>query len=189
MAFGGVATGSMKAQEAPTAISTDTTMGETPSASATPANSGTSRAAVAVLETSSVRNTTKAARQSSMMKMGMVESALERCSARKALAPVCLRMALKVRPPPNSSSTPQSVFWLMSSQLATRLTAMARMAPMAIRVSNWGMPPSAAARGWEPIHSSTVVRKMSKVVLRWPVHSMVTCSVLTWCDRLGRVTQ
>lgn len=61
MAFGGVATGSMKAQEAPTAISTETTMGETPSASATPANSGTSRAAVAVLETSSVRNTTKAA--------------------------------------------------------------------------------------------------------------------------------
>ncbi|MNF83782.1 hypothetical protein D3C84_661120 [compost metagenome] len=141
------------------------------------------------METSSVRNTTKAARQSRMMKMGMVESALERCSARKALAPVCLRTALKVRPPPNSSSTPQSVFWLMSSQLATRLTAMARMAPMAIRVSNWGMPPRAAAMGWEPIHSSTVVRKMSKVVLRWPVHSMVTCSVLTWCERLGRVTQ
>ncbi|MNF01704.1 hypothetical protein D3C80_2007320 [compost metagenome] len=60
---------------------------------------------------------------------------------------------------------------------------------MAIRVSNWGMPPSAAAMGWEPIHSSTVVRKMSRVTLRWPVHAMVTFSVLTWWERLGRITR
>ena len=98
----------MKAQEAPTAISTETTMGR-PQSPATPANSGTSSAAVAVLETSSVRNTTKAARQSRITKMGMEEAAGGAPPGRRW--PRSARMALKVRPPPNSSSTPQSVFW------------------------------------------------------------------------------
>ncbi len=61
MALGGVATGSMKAQEAEIAIMAESTTGEIPSTSATLANTGISRAALAVLLANSVKNTTKAA--------------------------------------------------------------------------------------------------------------------------------
>ena len=59
MAFGGVATGSIKAQEAETAITDATITGDKPKLLETATNTGISRAALAVLEASSVKNTTK----------------------------------------------------------------------------------------------------------------------------------
>lgn len=61
IAFGGVATGSIKAHEAAMAINTDRITGDMPNASATEANTGISKAALAVLLANSVRNTTNVA--------------------------------------------------------------------------------------------------------------------------------
>lgn len=55
MAFGGVATGSMKAQEAEMAIIIDIMVSDMPILVATVANNGIIRAAVAVFEANSVR--------------------------------------------------------------------------------------------------------------------------------------
>ena len=59
IAFGGVATGSIKAQEAAVAISTESTPSGTPKTSATLENTGISNAALAVLLANSVKKTTK----------------------------------------------------------------------------------------------------------------------------------
>src|SRR5690554_5912126 len=59
-AFGGVATGSIKAQDALTAINAAKITGSNPNAGATAAKTGISSAALAVLLASSVKNTTKA---------------------------------------------------------------------------------------------------------------------------------
>ena len=55
IAFGGVATGSINAQEAPTPITTTKSSGGKPICVATPANTGTNNAAEAVLLVNSVR--------------------------------------------------------------------------------------------------------------------------------------
>ena len=67
MAFGGVATGNMKAHDAEIPISADRISGGTPSTSAIEAKIGTSSAALAVLLANSVRNTTKATTSSRTM--------------------------------------------------------------------------------------------------------------------------
>lgn len=61
IALGGVATGSIKAQEHATDTITEMMIAEMPKLSATPANKGTSSAAVAVFEVNSVKKTTKQA--------------------------------------------------------------------------------------------------------------------------------
>ncbi len=59
MAFGGVATGSIKAQDADTAINALSITAGIPKLSAMAANTGTSKAALAVLLANSVKKTTK----------------------------------------------------------------------------------------------------------------------------------
>ena len=69
IAFGGVATGNIKAQDAATAIRTDRMTGDMPNASATLANTGINKAALAVLLANSVKNTTKTAMIAMMKKI------------------------------------------------------------------------------------------------------------------------
>lgn len=69
MAFGGVATGSIKAHEADTAITEVSNNGEMPRLSAMAANTGISNAALAVLLANSVKKTTNVTRLSSIKSM------------------------------------------------------------------------------------------------------------------------
>ena len=68
MAFGGVATGNMNAQEAPKPMIKDKPNGGAPMLSAMEMNRGTNKAAEAVLEVNSVKNTIKKATNRPMMK-------------------------------------------------------------------------------------------------------------------------
>ena len=82
MAFGGVATGNMKAQDAPTAISTAKTIGGSDMASAIDINIGISKALLAVLLVISVRKIIKAADMSKNTTNGIPSEMLTTCSAR-----------------------------------------------------------------------------------------------------------
>ena len=68
IALGGVATGSIKAQEAPSPMMSESPKGLTPTLSATDINIGTNRAALAVFEVNSVRKIIKVATKSPITK-------------------------------------------------------------------------------------------------------------------------
>lgn len=76
IAFGGVATGSINAQEAPIPIIMTNTAGGRPICSAIAANTGTNKAAEAVLEANSVKNIMNAATASTTTISGAEESPL-----------------------------------------------------------------------------------------------------------------
>ena len=68
IALGGVATGSIKAQEAPSPMMSESPKGFTPKLSATDINIGTKRAALAVFDVNSVRKIIKVATKSPITK-------------------------------------------------------------------------------------------------------------------------
>lgn len=76
IAFGGVATGSINAQEAPIPIIMTNTAGGRPICSAIAANTGTNKAAEAVLEANSVKNIMNAATASTTTISGAEDSPL-----------------------------------------------------------------------------------------------------------------
>ncbi len=189
IALGGVATGNMKAQEAARATITAITTGESPRLLAMGANSGTIRAAVAVFDASSVRKTTKVAITSTTSQLGAPPNRLTICWAKKALVPLTCSTAERQSPPPNSSSTPHSVWRSISGQLATPEAPTATMAASATSESNWSRLPSSRESGCEKIQASTVTPKISRVRRRILVQSQTGCSSaasrLSRCCRLG----
>ena len=109
MALGGVATGSIKAHDAATAIKAERITGDIPKASAIVANTGTSNAALAVLLANSVKKTTNATTAKIVSNTpACSKNPLNEC-AKKTLVPVAFKMLLKQIPPPNRTNTPQSV--------------------------------------------------------------------------------
>lgn len=115
IAFGGVATGSMKAQEAPIAMIKASPKAGTPKVSAIEINKGTKRAAEAVLEVNSVKNTMKNATINPMTNKCPFSINEMIVSAITLLAPESFNTTLRVIPPPKSIKTPQSVFFVCSS--------------------------------------------------------------------------
>ena len=109
IAFGGVATGSIKAHEAPMPItSTNTSLG-IPICSAIAANTGTNSAADAVLEANSVKKMIKAEIAIITRMSGAADKALATVSPSTKEAPETFNTVDSAIPPPNNMSTPQSV--------------------------------------------------------------------------------
>ena len=127
MALGGVATGSMKAQEAPIPIIIAKPISGTPISLAMEIKIGTKSAALAVLEVNSVRNMIKVATKRPMIKWFWLRISSTIVSTKALLAPEEPRTALRVSPPPKSRSTPQSVFCSIFFQL-TMLKVQTRIA-------------------------------------------------------------
>src|SRR5690554_5162667 len=129
MAFGGVATGIMKAQLAATAAGTAYRIGDTSWAMARAPISGRKAAAVAVLLVISVRKIITAAMTSTMASVGSVPIT-DRDSAIQTARPEEVITAASDRPPPNSSSTPQGIFEAVSQSIRlpfSRLTGIRNM--------------------------------------------------------------
>ncbi|BAC94226.1 hypothetical protein [Vibrio vulnificus YJ016] len=189
MAFGGVATGNIKAQDAEMAIKAESTTGDSPSASAIVANTGTRSAALAVLLANSVRKTTKVTTARMVNKMPACSRNAPKPSARNTLVPVAFNTLLKQRPPPNRMSTPQSVVFSMSFHSTARETPSATIAPIATRVSKLLKPPNIALTGLEKIHSDTVTRKIARVIFLPLVHSTGVWSSSKECLRFGLVIE
>ena len=139
-AFGGVATGSMKAQEAPMPMTITSTSSRMPVCAATEANTGTSSAAEAVLLVNSVRKIMNVATTKIMTKGELLPKALAIICPISLDAPDAPRTLLRVMPPPKSSSTPQSVLSVTSFQLASPSTTTAIIAQRATKVSGALMP-------------------------------------------------
>lgn len=109
IAFGGVATGSIKAQDAPIPMTNTNTSCGKPICSALAANTGTSRAAEAVLEANSVKKIINADTAIITTISGAEDNALATVSPRTKDAPDTFKIVDRAIPPPNSMSTPQSV--------------------------------------------------------------------------------
>ena len=104
MALGGVATGSMKAQEAPIPIIIAKPIAGTPISSAIEMKIGTKRAALAVLEVNSVRKMIKVATNKPITKWFWLRISSTMVSTKALLAPEEPKTALRVSPPPKSRS-------------------------------------------------------------------------------------
>ena len=109
IAFGGVATGSIKAHEAPIPITKTSTSCGSPICSAIAANTGTNKAAEAVLEANSVKKIINADTAIMTIISGAEDSALATVSPSTKDAPDTFKIVDSAIPPPNSMSTPQSV--------------------------------------------------------------------------------
>ena len=108
MAFGAVATGSMKAQDAEIAAGTMSSSGATPAPTAAAASTGISSVAVAVFDVISVRKVTDTHRARISRNTGRFASppsALPINSAR----PLTVKAEAMQMPPANSSSMPQGM--------------------------------------------------------------------------------
>ena len=108
IAFGTVATGSMKAQDADMAAGTIISSGLTPTATAVAAKMGISKVVVAVLEVISVRNVTLKQMHKMSKGKGKVANTVNCCaiSSAKPLEENALAM---VMPLANSSNMPQGM--------------------------------------------------------------------------------
>lgn len=188
MAFGGVATGSIKAHDADIAITEVSTKGEIPRLSAMAANTGISNAALAVLLANSVKKTTNVTMLSSIKSMWLPCKKSPMVLAKNTLVPVALSTALKHRPPPNRSNTLQSVVRSMSFHFTTPKNVSSMIALMATKLSNLDSPPSSALIGPLNIQQNTVKAKISKVMIFAGVHSRASCSTENLCFKSGRTT-
>ena len=124
---------------------------------------------VAVLEVSSVKNTTKLVSASSVAQCGQPANSVNSSAARNALAPLRCNIADRQRPPPNSNSTPHSVCCSIWRQLTLPLKPSSTSALSAIQVSISAMC-SALPSGAEPIQAATVNAKISSVMRRARLH-------------------
>ena len=170
-AFGGVATGNMKAHEAPIPIiSTNTSFG-IPIFSATAAKTGTSSAAEAVLLVNSVRKMIKVATTKMTTSGETPPSLAASICPISSDAPDAPRTLLRVIPPPKRSSTPQSALSVTSFQLASPNTTTAMMAQRATKVS--GEVILSAALIWLPqIQAVAAATKTTSVSTRCLVHGI-----------------
>ncbi|EAS44900.1 hypothetical protein P3TCK_20490 [Photobacterium profundum 3TCK] len=185
MAFGGVATGNIKAHEAATAISAERITGDTPNASATVAKTGTSSAALAVLLANSVRNTTKLAITKIVKNKPACSRKPLRLCAKKTLVPVAFSTLLRQIPPPNRINTPQSVDFSISFHSTTRDTPSRMIANKATKVSNLLKPPKKALTGLLNIHKETVSAKIASVISLPLSHLTGVWSSSNVCERFG----
>src|SRR5690554_379691 len=163
MAFGGVATGIMKAQLAATAAGTAYRRGDTSWAIANAPISGRKAAAVAVLLVTSVRKMITVVMISKITRVGMVPiTAMD--SAIQIARPEEVITAASDRPPPNSNSTPQGIFEAVSQSIRlpfSRFTGIMNITiaeAMAMMVSFSQGAKVFEISGWK-IQAAAVIRK------------------------------
>lgn len=184
MAFGGVATGNINAQEAPMPMTMISASGGRPSCTPIGANSGTSKAAEAVFEVNSVKKIMNAVIAKITTNIGATDKALAICSPNKAEAPEVFMTSDRAIPPPKSMSTPQSVLSDTCFQLTRPHPSTATAAAKAMMVSgdlNANISPSCLPK----IHDRAVATKTTMVKIRDGVHGMTSSLMTTFCFRLG----
>src|SRR5699024_10056422 len=184
IALGGVATGSINAQEAATAIKLAITTGSTPTLGRKDTNTGTNKAALAVLLASSVKNTTNVTATTMATTAWVLCKNPPIVSPRNKLAPVTCSTWLKHKPPPNKNNTPQSAPSSTSCHSTARPTARAIMAITATKLSKETMPPSMVLMGLLNIQKNTVAPKINKVTFFFSFHSIFSSvTAMAWPNR------
>src|SRR5699024_3634856 len=176
MALGGVATGSIKAQDAATAIKLAITTGSIPKLALIATNTGINNAALAVLLASSVKNTTKPTITSTASSALVPFNRRPSVSPNNKLVPVASNTWLKHKPPPNKNNTPHSVVFSISSQYTTRLTVSAISANSATKLSKEAILPNKLLMGLLKTHKTTAAAKITRVVFCSLFHSTLLSS-------------
>src|SRR5690606_7658289 len=146
--------------------------------SAIAANTGTSRAAEAVLLVNSVRKIIKVATTKIIISGEASPKALARVCPSTSELPESFRMALKVRPPPNRYKTPQSVFSAICFQLAVPRITTIQAAEIAIQVSGWEIP-KISVNFLLKIQAIAVQIKRIMVAIRVPVQGIFSVTNCT----------
>ena len=156
MAFGGVATGNMKAQVAAIATGITRSIGSSPSPTATPPIRGRKAAAVAVLLVSSVRPSTISATAAIRITTGRKPKPAT-CSPTHLLRPVSVNCADRASPPPKSSRMSQG-----SSFAAPQFssgTPLRRLAGMMNNATATHIAMTASSMGVSGHSSGTVIQE------------------------------
>ncbi len=170
MALGGVATGSMKAQEAAKAAGINNSSGFCRRPIATAASTGIAMAAVAVLEVSSVRKIINAVTANSSTSNGASCSRIT-WPPIQLDKPVLSKPAARDRPPPNSTSTPQGILAAHCQSMTKRRQRQSTgsrnssKAPVIAMLASLSMAPwgSRGANQLRPIQVRAVRTKTSAV--------------------------